>query len=485
MNYWIFQGNPKRFFIDEDRFPDIHNINEYVESGKVIDWSVRQKHHEPEMGVGDKIFIWRSDGGEKGTGGIIAHGEIVKAPYETDSPYPKVDLKIDKARLNEESGIILRHHLKALPEMGNLLIMRLAQLTNYKITEEEYQLLLAYWNSPELLHNKVNKSKLELYLEFYKNNVEHFETDFEYIHKSYQYFSDFRDPSFISSMEWSDFQKIGEHVNAYRMAIARSRALGNMNAPIDKYRESFVYLLHGEDQAPIEKRIDQFLNNPEYKLFGIGINAVSEILGCVFPEKYCFYNQRDRVALENVLEINPDYQRGDSLGVRYIKFQKTIQEHNVANFYLEIIGKQTDLPLLFEVDQFFSFIYENVQGAQGEEDELESEINYWTIAAGENGVLWPKFKEDNQISIGWRELGNLMDYNTENEIKNELKKIYEYEHQPHNDALANYQFAHEIKEGDLVYVKYGTSKILGLARITSPYKYSESNGEHYSYRDVE
>ena len=67
MPKWIFQGNPKQFTINKDKFPDLHDLNQYVKDGKIIDWSIRQKHHEIKSG--DEVFIWRSDGGEKGTGG--------------------------------------------------------------------------------------------------------------------------------------------------------------------------------------------------------------------------------------------------------------------------------------------------------------------------------------------------------------------------------------------------------------------------------
>lgn len=165
---------------------------------------------------------------------------------------------------------------------------------------------------------------LERYLNYYKNEVNESLTEIEYIEKSYTYFQKYRDPDFIKNMEWEDFQKIGEHVNAYRMAIARSRALGRMNAPLEKYRESFYYLVHGHD--PIEVRMDRFLNDPDYKLFGIGANALSEMIGNTFLEEYCFYNQRDRIAVENVLEINPKYSRGDTFSNKFIKFQDALKK---------------------------------------------------------------------------------------------------------------------------------------------------------------
>ncbi|MBT2686769.1 EVE domain-containing protein [Bacillus sp. ISL-47] len=54
----------------------------YIEKNENVDWNIRQKQFLDEVQVGDKVFIWRSDGGNKNTGGVIAFSEIVTEPYE-------------------------------------------------------------------------------------------------------------------------------------------------------------------------------------------------------------------------------------------------------------------------------------------------------------------------------------------------------------------------------------------------------------------
>lgn len=281
-------------------------------------------------------------------------------------------------------------------------------------------------------------------------------------------------------MGWEDFQKIGDHVNAYRMAIARSRAFGRMNASLEKYRESFYYLVHGEE--PIDLRMDNFLNHPDYKLFGIGANALSEMIGNIFPEEYCFYNQRDRVAVENELEMDPLYSRGDTFSQKFIKFQNVLKENDIASRYESIVGRHTDLPIYYEVDQFFSFVFEKSKFTV--DDEAQNTPRYWLLAAGENGKFWGEFKEKQQISIGWTRLGDLRKYKDKREISDQLKELYETDHTPTNNALANEQFVHEMKEGDYVLIKRGINKIIALGEITSPYQYDPNNGDHHSYREV-
>lgn len=482
MTCWIFQGNPQRFTIDKEKYPDLHDMNSYVQDGKIIDWSIRQKHHINDIKIADKVFIWRSDGEERNSGGIIALTEVITEPYQKNDNLHAVDLKVLESRITKRDGMLYRHKLKELPETKNLLILRAPQMTNYKLTGEEFDYLLHFWNHPGELEKRSELPIIEKYLHFYKREMKGTLIEVEYIEESYRYFQQYRNPEFIKNMEWEDFQKIGEHVNAFRMAIARSRAFGRMNAPLEKYRESFYYLVHGED--PIEVRMERFLNDPDYKLFGIGANALSEMIGNIFPEEFCFYNQRDRVAVENVLEIDPQYRRGDTFSKKLLKFQHAIKKHKIAERYETIVGRITELPINFEVDQFFSFIFEKNKLTDQDEVEL-SGPRYWLLAAGQNNRLWDVFKQKKQVSVGWNKLGDLRKYTDKREIAEKLRELYQMEHTPTNDALANEQFVREMKEGDFVFIKHGTSKIIAFGEIKTPYQYSPKNGEHHSFRNVE
>jgi 5-methylcytosine-specific restriction enzyme B len=482
MPHWIFQGNPQRFTIDNEKYPHLHDINNYVKEGKVIDWNIRQKHHVQDVKIGDQVFIWRSDGEEKNSGGVIALAEIISEPSLGDDNVPSVELRIQECRLTAEEGMLPRYELKDVPETSQLLIIRAPQSTNYKLTEDEFAYLKYYWDYPKKLNEKADMDHVERYLHYYKQEVSEFLTEIEYITKAYEYFQQYRDPDVIKRMEWEDFQKIGDHVNAFRMAIARSRALGKLNAPLEKYRESFHYLVHGRD--PIEVRMDRFLNHPDYKLFGIGANALTEIVGNIFPEEFCFYNQRDRVAVENVLGIDPQYKRGDSFSLKAMKFQQALSDHGIASKYEMIVGRQTGLPINYEVDQFFSFVFEKSKVKVDLEEE-ENGPRYWLLAAGEKNKYWEEFKREKRISIGWRELGDLRKYKDKREITEKLREIHNLEHTPTNDALANEQFVREMNEGDIVLIKQGMNKLIAMGEITSPYLYNPENGDHHSYREVD
>ncbi|MGP4082722.1 AAA family ATPase [Pseudalkalibacillus sp. R45] len=470
MNHWIFQGNPKQF-----------NVDDYIKNNEVLTWGVRQKHYVEKINIGDKVFIWRSDGGKKNTGGIIAHAEVTSEVFEEDEI--KVELKIFEYRLTEKEGMLLRHKLKEIPETMNLNIIKLATGTNFFIEEDEYKRILNLWKKPSIVDEGLKLSILDKYLRLFALEGTEQLTNNEYIQSSYDFFRNFSKRSHLEELEWEDVQEIGNHVNAFRMGIARKRALGYMNASIEKYRNSFIYLIHGED--PIKEKIDRFLTDEKYKLFGFGHSVVSEMLGNIFPEEFCFYNQRDKVAVENVLEIVPNYSRGDTYGEKFLKFQDSLKREGIAEKYEKIVGKRTNLPIYFEIDQFLSFLYENFSKEDGELPEV-AEPKYWVIAAGEGIMRWEDFHTNSHIAIGWKELGDLRQYESKADIMEALIEVYQFEGKPHNDAHANYQFCYEMQVGDFVFVKRGNSQVIGYGKIVGEYKYDDTiQSDYRSTRQVE
>jgi 5-methylcytosine-specific restriction enzyme B len=472
MSYWIFQGNPKQFPIDD-----------YLRKNTTINWSIRQKHYIDEIKIGDKVFIWRSDGGKKNTGGIVALSEVHSRPYPQDDDI-KVDLKILEFRLSADEGMLLRYQLKEIPETMNLLIFKMTQGTNYRLTDQEYEQLVVLWNSPNLVSEKFQQPKIEKYLQVFKAEAtEWFKDRKEYLEDTHSFFQNFKKPEHLEKMEWEDVQELGEYINSYRMAIAKKRALGNMNASIEQYRNSFIYLIHGKD--PLNTRIQNFLTNKEYQLFGFGVSVVSELIGNFFPDEYCYYNQRDKVALENILELVPSYSRGDTFATKFMKFHETLKENQVVEKYINIVGKQTDLPVFYEIDQFFSYIFEQYGKKDTQVPVDEMGPQYWLLSAGEGNFLWDDFLNNEQISIGWKELGDLKKYNSKREIAEALKEIKQLDYNPNNDALANYQFCFEMKSDDYVLIKKGKKQIIGYGKIVSDYQYDPTKEFHHSIRDVE
>lgn len=146
---WIFQGNPSVF-----------DINNYISDHKYIWWSLRQEHFADKIQLNDSVFLWRSDGGKRGTGGVIAKCKVVSLPLEIaddsnakeywytddlEDSYLAVKLEVLEVGIGEE--FISRLSLLEHPILKDLLILRLRQQTNYLLSQEHAIELQKLWES--------------------------------------------------------------------------------------------------------------------------------------------------------------------------------------------------------------------------------------------------------------------------------------------------------------------------------------------------
>ena len=71
MQHWIFQANPDRFDVDQ-----------YVARQDNILWLVSQSHFRDDINLGDRVYIWRSQGKrfKNKVYGVIAEGTISGPP---------------------------------------------------------------------------------------------------------------------------------------------------------------------------------------------------------------------------------------------------------------------------------------------------------------------------------------------------------------------------------------------------------------------
>ncbi|WP_294369392.1 AAA family ATPase [uncultured Clostridium sp.] len=361
MKTWIFKENQKIF-----------HINEYVTKNEIVTWTLKIKKFQEEINIGDRVFIWRTEGIEY-PGGIIALTEVKSKPYYSEKEDATViDLKVKESRISEEENMLLRSDLKKSVKTKFLSIIRSPQGTNFKCTDSEGENLINYWSNPLLVKDDYEKDIIDQYLYIYKENVEEQLKKSDFLFENYEFFKEFRKKENLEKMQWEDIQKVGEHINGFaNNALARKRAFGYPNEAIEKYKKSFIYLLHGE--GVIEKKMDNFLYNEEYKLFGIADSALSEIVGNCYPEEVCFYNRVDKDAVEVILGLSYESKRGEKFPQRFIKFNNLIKEYNFVERYGEIVGWRTNLPHNIELDQFFYFLVEHYGKFFKEAKEVEEE----------------------------------------------------------------------------------------------------------------
>lgn len=112
-------------------------------------------------------------------------------------------------------------------------------------------------------------------------------------------------------------------------------------------------------------------------------------------------------------------------------------------------------------------------------------ISYWTFSPGENAKKWDDFYEKGIMGIPWEELGDLREYSSKDEMVEFLKDYHNTNYTYKNFALAAWEFANEMKVGDVIFVKTGRNKLLGKGIVKSDY-YNDLEYEEYpNQREVD
>lgn len=146
----------------------------------------------------------------------------------------------------------------------------------------------------------------------------------------------------------------------------------------------------------------------------------------------------------------------------------------VSALYREILKKNTENKDIFT---FSKMIWTDV---------AEKFQNAWLMAPGENAYLLNDFIDSGMTKIGWNEVGDLSEFATKNELTKKMKESFE-EYKDKSPSFVTgmlWSFCHEIKIGDIIFLKKGTSQIIGRGIVKSEYKKLE-NGEFQHAHDVE
>ena len=108
-------------------------------------------------------------------------------------------------------------------------------------------------------------------------------------------------------------------------------------------------------------------------------------------------------------------------------------------------------------------------------------IRYWIYAPGQGAVKWDECFEKGIMLLGWGEIGDLNAFNSKNEMKQKMKEIYGNNSSYVNSGHATWQFLHEMKTGDIVFVKKGFYGILGRGVVDSDYKYDAGRSDRFNH----
>ncbi|SFN97133.1 AAA family ATPase [Proteiniclasticum ruminis] len=113
-------------------------------------------------------------------------------------------------------------------------------------------------------------------------------------------------------------------------------------------------------------------------------------------------------------------------------------------------------------------------------DEDVDTVHYWIYSPGDGAVKWEDFYRQNVMGIGWSRIGDLTQYTSKDEMKVAMKEKIDPSKPYRNAAHATWQFANEMKPGDIVFVKKGMHQLIGRGIVKSDYFFDSSIDSDYS-----
>ncbi|MFW6087825.1 MAG: AAA family ATPase, partial [Myxococcota bacterium] len=125
------------------------------------------------------------------------------------------------------------------------------------------------------------------------------------------------------------------------------------------------------------------------------------------------------------------------------------------------------------------------EGEADEEGESTEQERIWLYSPGRGASSFDAFYEAGIAAIGWDHLGDLTQYEDLAAIRDALQAHTGGDRTPFQQALACYQFAHEMEVGDVVFAKRGRREIVGYGIITSAYRFDPGRARMKHVRSVD
>ena len=115
----------------------------------------------------------------------------------------------------------------------------------------------------------------------------------------------------------------------------------------------------------------------------------------------------------------------------------------------------------------------------------ETTTKYWLYSPGENASNWDELYDAGIVGIGWDLIGDLRKYDSQDDIDNALQKTDDSNASQKINAKALWQFANDMKPGDVVFAKKGTGLIIGKGIVKSDYLFDDDRTELKHVRKID
>jgi MoxR-like ATPase len=197
-------------------------------------------------------------------------------------------------------------------------------------------------------------------------------------------------------------------------------------------------------------------------------------------------NSGETLKLEPLLAVDIKLERKLTTGI----VSGTILLADERTKHLDILTHPgaTNFPVSKEQDAVIESIingtYVRIPATYAIPTSATDKKRYWMYAPGEGSKMWEEFHQNSIMGIEWDELGDLTKYPTKEAMKEKMKELYGEDYSYKNAGHATWQFANELKIGDIVFVKKGLKKIVGRGVVTSEYRFDGARSEYRHIHSV-
>lgn len=231
------------------------------------------------------------------------------------------------------------------------------------------------------------------------------------------------------------------------------------------------------------------------KMKGIGTSKITMGLFWIAPNCFLNLDRRNRWYIYEAKKIPNGF-------ISLLPLLSNYGEMLPGKIYFEILGKiqsylQSDeskfknfQELSLEAHRYSQEVNEQIKEnkkSQNQEfiETNDDSIHYWVYSPGENAKIWNECYQNGYMAIEWKELGDLRNFENKEDLNLKVKELYNKDGSAKNDTLTLWSFYNEIKNGDIVYAKQGTRKILGRGVVKSDYEFDNSQDSFVHVRKVE
>jgi len=234
---------------------------------------------------------------------------------------------------------------------------------------------------------------------------------------------------------------------------------------------------------------DRVSNASFLKWFGPLIQAIRDLGGEATPQE-----ARQRIIEnENLSEEELAETRGKSNVNRfknevawarnYLVYGGYIDKSEKGIWVLTEAGKTVDMTQELASSIFMKAIRNRKKDRSDEIDDIlmdkdVNKVRYWIYSPGSHAEKWDEFYNEGIMCFGTDDIGDLSNYNSKEEITEALKAKFDPNRSNKNRTHMRWTFAFEMKPGDIVFVKKGTSQLIGRGIVDSDYIYDSSQEDY-------